>query len=142
MNSFLFVGMFDIGGPELLLIVFVTLMLFGAKKLPEMMRNLGRSVEEFKRAANNVRNEVMNADLESPAPSHLPPPSSPQPMELAASTTDHHPATTDAPAAASSEVAPETSKAEITLNISTTPPPGTVSQNEPHDHDEKPAQQA
>lgn len=137
MSSFVFIGLFDIGGPEMLLIVFVTLMLFGAKKLPEMMRNIGRSVEEFKRAANNVRNEVMNADIDSPSQPHLPPSSTPQPTELAGQTTDH-PVTPDAPEATPSEAAPETSKSEFTLNVSTTPPPGTVSQNEPHDH-EKPA---
>lgn len=37
------------GVPEILLIVFVILLLFGAKKLPELARSLGKSLNEFKR---------------------------------------------------------------------------------------------
>ena len=37
------------GAPEILLIVFVVLLLFGAKKLPELARSLGKSLNEFKR---------------------------------------------------------------------------------------------
>jgi sec-independent protein translocase protein TatA len=37
------------GGPELLIIVFIILLLFGAKKLPELSRSLGKSLGEFKK---------------------------------------------------------------------------------------------
>ena len=37
------------GGPELLVIVFIILLLFGAKKLPELSRSLGKSLGEFKK---------------------------------------------------------------------------------------------
>ncbi len=37
------------GAPEILLIVFVIILLFGGKKLPELARSLGRSLNEFKR---------------------------------------------------------------------------------------------
>ncbi len=37
------------GGPELLVIVFIILLLFGAKKLPELSRALGKSLGEFKK---------------------------------------------------------------------------------------------
>ena len=37
------------GAPEILLIVFVIILLFGAKKLPELARSLGKSLNEFKR---------------------------------------------------------------------------------------------
>ena len=37
------------GGPELLIILFVVLLLFGAKKLPELSRSLGKSLGEFKK---------------------------------------------------------------------------------------------
>ncbi len=37
------------GGQELLIILFVILLLFGAKKLPELSRSLGRSLNEFKK---------------------------------------------------------------------------------------------
>ncbi|QBG46314.1 twin-arginine translocase TatA/TatE family subunit [Verrucomicrobia bacterium S94] len=37
------------GGPELLVILFIILLLFGAKKLPELSRSLGKSLGEFKK---------------------------------------------------------------------------------------------
>jgi sec-independent protein translocase protein TatA len=38
----------NIGLPELIIILFIILLLFGAKRLPEMMRSLGKGVKEFK----------------------------------------------------------------------------------------------
>uniref|UniRef100_UPI004056D616 Sec-independent protein translocase subunit TatA/TatB n=1 Tax=Alistipes sp. TaxID=1872444 RepID=UPI004056D616 len=46
----LFLG--KIGATELILLVLLVLILFGGKKIPEMMRGLGRGVKEFKDAAN------------------------------------------------------------------------------------------
>lgn len=46
-------GVFGLGGPELLLILAVVLLLFGAKKLPELAKGLGKSVKEFKKASEN-----------------------------------------------------------------------------------------
>lgn len=43
-----------IGSTELLLIVALALLLFGGKKLPEMMRGLGRGVKEFKDGLNGL----------------------------------------------------------------------------------------
>jgi len=42
-------GVMGIGGQEMLLIVLACLLLFGGKKIPELMRGLGRGVREFKR---------------------------------------------------------------------------------------------
>lgn len=39
-----------LGGPELILIAVVVLLLFGGKKLPELMRGLGKGISEFKNA--------------------------------------------------------------------------------------------
>lgn len=39
----------NLGLPELLVILFVVLLLFGARKLPDLARSLGRSVSEFKK---------------------------------------------------------------------------------------------
>ena len=54
-----------IGGPELMMIMFVILLLFGANKLPELARGLGKSVKEFKKAASGVENEIRRAMDES-----------------------------------------------------------------------------
>jgi sec-independent protein translocase protein TatA len=42
-----------LGTPEIIIIVVVILLLFGGKKIPELMRGLGRGVKEFKDASNN-----------------------------------------------------------------------------------------
>lgn len=42
--------MFNIGWPELILILFVCLLLFGAGRLPEVARQLGKAIQEFKKA--------------------------------------------------------------------------------------------
>ncbi len=46
-----------IGTSEILLIVFALLLLFGGKKLPELMRGMGRGIREFKEAVNDVEKE-------------------------------------------------------------------------------------
>ena len=62
-----------IGGPELMLIMFIVLLLFGANKLPELARGMGRAVREFKKATSSVETEMRRA-MEEP-----PPPPSPRP---------------------------------------------------------------
>ena len=59
-----------IGGYEILLILIVTLLLFGGKKLPELARSLGKGIREFKRAAAGVDNEkeTPSKDDKSPPP--------------------------------------------------------------------------
>ncbi len=63
-----------IGGPELLMIMFIVLLLFGANKLPELAKGMGKAVREFKKATSNVEEEVRKA-MEEP-----PPPPSPRPV--------------------------------------------------------------
>jgi sec-independent protein translocase protein TatA len=55
MKTLLFVG--GIGTGEIVLIVLVLLLLFGGKKLPELMRGAGRGIREFKDAINSVSDE-------------------------------------------------------------------------------------
>ena len=66
-----------IGGPELLLIMFIVLLLFGGQKLPELARGLGKSIREFKKAASGVEEEIRQAMEEEPPadkPAEPPPP--------------------------------------------------------------------
>ena len=60
MNSpLLFLG--DIGGSELILIMVVILIFFGANKIPELARGLGKGIREFKDASSEIRNEFERA---------------------------------------------------------------------------------
>lgn len=58
----LFLG--NLRGPELLIVVLAILLLFGAKKIPDMMRNIGKGVHSFKQGLNDAREE-MNKPIES-----------------------------------------------------------------------------
>jgi sec-independent protein translocase protein TatA len=48
----------SIGMPELIIIFTIALIIFGPRKLPELGRSLGRSLSEFKRASNELRNTL------------------------------------------------------------------------------------
>jgi sec-independent protein translocase protein TatA len=56
--------MFGLGYQELLIILVIVLILFGANRLPELAKSLGSSVKEFKKGVNEVKNE----DGTAPAP--------------------------------------------------------------------------
>ena len=60
------------GGWEIVLILAVVLILFGAKKLPELAKGLGQGIKEFKKATNEVTNEIHNA-MEDRTPPSAPP---------------------------------------------------------------------
>lgn len=51
-------GFLNIGTPEMMLIVVAALLLFGGKKLPELMRGLGRGIREFKDASETVKRDI------------------------------------------------------------------------------------
>jgi len=55
------------GGWEIVLILVVVLILFGAKKLPELAKGLGMGIKEFKKATREVTDEIQNAGTEAPA---------------------------------------------------------------------------
>ncbi len=57
--NILFAGI--IGGWEIVLILAVVLILFGAKKLPELAKGLGQGIKEFKKATNEVSSEIQRA---------------------------------------------------------------------------------
>ena len=46
------------GGSEWILIIIVVLLMFGCKKIPELMRGVGRGMREFNDAKNNVKSEI------------------------------------------------------------------------------------
>ena len=68
-------ALLGLGGGEIVLILAVVLLLFGAKKLPELARGLGQGIREFKKASNEVTDEINRAMDEQPAPAprKLPP---------------------------------------------------------------------
>lgn len=58
--------LFSLGMPEILLIALAILLLFGGKKIPELMRGLGKGVSEFKKGVKDVEDELKNdADKKS-----------------------------------------------------------------------------
>ncbi len=52
----------NIGGPEMILIIFVALLLFGGEKLPEIARGLGKGIRDFKDASEGVKREITQSD--------------------------------------------------------------------------------
>ncbi|WP_269525680.1 Sec-independent protein translocase subunit TatA/TatB [Coraliomargarita parva] len=59
MNTLAFLQ--NLSGYEILLIFLVVLLFFGAKRLPELFRSMGKSVKEFKKATQEIEDEVRNA---------------------------------------------------------------------------------
>jgi len=55
---------FNLGGQEMVIIFIIVLLLFGAKKIPELARGLGKSMGEFKKAREEFEREVQRADDE------------------------------------------------------------------------------
>lgn len=59
--------MFGIGTTELLVILFIILLVFGSKKLPELAQGLGKGIREFKKASNEIQDELdINKPLSDP----------------------------------------------------------------------------
>jgi sec-independent protein translocase protein TatA len=58
--------MFGLGYQELLIILVIVLILFGANRLPELARSLGSSVKEFKKGVNEVKAEDTAAATKKP----------------------------------------------------------------------------
>lgn len=84
MMNIMMAGMF--GGWEVVLILAAVLMLFGAKKVPELMGGLGKGIKEFKKATREVTDELNSAMEEPPpAPKKLPPATISQDEHAAAS---------------------------------------------------------
>ncbi|MBZ0178368.1 MAG: twin-arginine translocase TatA/TatE family subunit [Melioribacteraceae bacterium] len=54
----------NIGTPEIILIIVAILILFGAKKIPELARGLGKGMKEFKKAVKEVEDDIKMSDDE------------------------------------------------------------------------------
>jgi sec-independent protein translocase protein TatA len=51
----------NLGGPDLIIILLIVLVLFGAKKLPELAKGMGQAVKEFQKAKDEFSDELNNA---------------------------------------------------------------------------------
>jgi sec-independent protein translocase protein TatA len=66
-----------LGGWEWLIVIMAVLLLFGAKKIPELAKGLGTGIKEFKKATREVTDEIHNAQTETPAKPAQPAPPAP-----------------------------------------------------------------
>ncbi len=94
-----------IGGWEMVLILAVVLVLFGAKKLPELAKGLGQGIKEFKKATREVQDEITSAIDDNPPPRrYIPPSTEPTHAEATAQTASTSPSA--APTAAKEPASP------------------------------------
>jgi sec-independent protein translocase protein TatA len=78
----------SIGMPELIIIFVIALIIFGPRKLPELGKSLGKSLAEFKKASNELRNTLEEEiRIEEQKDASKQTPSSPSPTST---TTPHH----------------------------------------------------
>ena len=79
-----------IGMPEMVVIAVIALIIFGPRKLPELGKSLGKSIAEFKRASNELKNtledEIRTEELQDARKSAQIPPSAPVPVTTPAPT--------------------------------------------------------
>jgi len=57
----MFLGFMNVGGQEVLFILLIVLLLFGAKKLPELARGMGSAIKEFQKAKDEFNDELHTA---------------------------------------------------------------------------------
>ena len=70
-----------LGGLEWVIVILAVLLLFGAKKIPELARGLGTGIREFKKATREVTDEIHSAANETPAPPKPAPNAQSQPSQ-------------------------------------------------------------
>jgi sec-independent protein translocase protein TatA len=70
MNTML--GLFNLGGGEVFVVLAALLIFFGAKKIPELARGMGQGIKEFKKATREVTDEMESAMNETPPQKKIP----------------------------------------------------------------------
>jgi sec-independent protein translocase protein TatA len=66
MNHQVFLLLGSLGTTEIILILLIVVLMFGGKKIPELMRGLGKGIREFNDAKNNVKREIEDSAKEQP----------------------------------------------------------------------------
>ncbi len=61
MNNFLLFG--TLGAAEIIIIAFIVLLLFGGKKIPELMKGIGKGVKSFKDGMKGIEDEIKDVNL-------------------------------------------------------------------------------
>ena len=81
----------NINGPEILLIFLIVLLLFGAKRLPDLFKSFGKSIREFKKATSEIEDDFRTAMDEIPTDKQSTPVQStakPKPTQVASEPVD------------------------------------------------------
>ena len=112
---------FGFSTPDIVLILVVALVLFGPKNLPKMARTIGKSMEEFRRTAREIENEIMR-EPEPKTPASPPPPPE---LEAHPETPDEYASpevSSEQPAAAPATPAPATAPVVVADQPVSLPP--------------------
>jgi sec-independent protein translocase protein TatA len=56
-----------LGWPEIIVILFVVMLLFGAKRLPDLAKSFGKSIKEFKKATTSIEDDIRSGVEDEPA---------------------------------------------------------------------------
>jgi len=81
-------SLFNLGGPDFLIILLIVLIIFGPKKLPELARGLGQAMNEFTKAKDEMHRQIVSADAPvvkppqnvQPSTAYAPAPTPPEPV--------------------------------------------------------------
>ena len=76
-------SLFNLAGPDLIIILLIVLLLFGAKKLPELAKGMGQAVREFTKAKDEFEREVTRPPEATVPPSKLDEPKDTVPQDVA-----------------------------------------------------------
>ena len=80
---------FNLGGPDLIIILVIVLLLFGAKKLPELAKGLGQAVREFSKAKDDFEHEMTRPPTTPEVPKAIDEPKVETAKETHPQTTEH-----------------------------------------------------